>query len=1054
MAAGAYVQLLGQPGVRVEGKLIDFLPNKRFQFLAYLAYQNDWVSRDKLAFLFWPDETDHAARHNLRQLLKYIRKMDWLSGLEADKQRLRWQVKTDVTLVKQALEEGKVDTTFRLYQGPLLPGIEGDGEGEFGEWLVMEREGFHGRWREGLLSYAEELDESGSHGGATLLLLELLERDPLDEEGLQAYMRSAARAGHQKQALSAYRAFAKRLQTELEMQPSSATEQLAKEIEDAPSLPSPRRVANVPAEPSPVIDRSVAVVTVTGVIPSLPKPATSFVGRDLELPEVVRLLSQEECLLLTLTGAGGVGKTRLALQAVQELGKNYPDGVYFVPLDSLTSAGSIPTTLAATLGIKLQGLEEPLTQIGRFLKSKRILLLLDNYEHLLEGAIITSELLQTCPELTLLVTSRERLNLEEEWLLHVQGLSYPADISSLEKASAHDAVQLFVRRAQRVQPSFTLTEEELPYVLQICSLVQGFPLGIELAAAWVRAMPVAAIAREIGRNYDFLSSTSRNLTDRHRSIRATFEHSWKLLTPEEAAALKRLSVFQGGFTREAVEEVVGATIPVLARLVDKSLLEVTVKGRYVQHPLLHQYAREKLEAANELRETQQSHAAFFLELAETAEPHLTGPQQALWLNRLEDEYDNLRAALTWSTEGDITISLRLGTALWRFWVVRGYMREGQELLEKLLAHPEAQSRSKARAAALNGLGTLIFETGDFVSSKPVLEEALSILRELGERREIATTLNHLGWITTQLSEIHASEAFNEEALNLNKQLQNPRGVAVALNNLGWLAMYQGDFTKARDLFRESLELRHELGDERGLAYAQANLAWAEWRIARFTEADGLLEKALGKLRKLDDHQLVAWTLHQKGCLALARDHLEEAEKHARESARLWHKSSNREGLALTLTTLADIVRFQGKLEESATLLAEAQRIWQSLSGYKWAIACTLLSQAQLVLAGGDTYQAGVLIEKSLRIRREISDRHGMVECWEALAQLRVFGSPEQAVWLFAAAQRLRERIEAPLSPRNQGNHERSIATLRTALGEKVFAEAWLMGQGMKPIELV
>ncbi len=216
MAAGGYVHLLGWVGVRVAGKLIDFLPNKRFQLLAYLAYQGDWVSRDKLAFLFWPDETDHTARHNLRQLLKYLRKMDWLSGLEADEQRLRWQVETDVTLFRQALEEGKVDAMLPLYQGPLLPGLEGGGEGEFGEWLAMEREGLHGRWREALFGRVKELESVEQHELAVQLLRAVLEQDPLDEEGLQTYMRSALRAGHREQALSAYRAFAKRLQAELD----------------------------------------------------------------------------------------------------------------------------------------------------------------------------------------------------------------------------------------------------------------------------------------------------------------------------------------------------------------------------------------------------------------------------------------------------------------------------------------------------------------------------------------------------------------------------------------------------------------------------------------------------------------------------------------------------------------------------------------------------------------------------------------------------------------------------------------------------------------------
>jgi len=298
MAAGAYVQLLGQPRVRVGGKLIDFLPNKRFQLLAYLAYQNDWVSRDKFAFLFWADETDHTARHNLRQLLKYLRKMDWLTGLEADEQRLRWQVETDAAALKEFLLSGNIERTLPLYQGPLLPNLKGDDGGEFGEWLAMEREGLHGRWRKALLGRVNALESSEQHDLAVQLLRALLERDPLDEEGLQVYMRSAMKAGHRDQALSAYRTFAKRLQAELDMEPSSTTEQLAEEIEDAPlPIPAPR-AANVPAVPPPAPDRSPAVAIATKAASSLPKPATSFVGRDPELAEVAHLLSREDCRLI------------------------------------------------------------------------------------------------------------------------------------------------------------------------------------------------------------------------------------------------------------------------------------------------------------------------------------------------------------------------------------------------------------------------------------------------------------------------------------------------------------------------------------------------------------------------------------------------------------------------------------------------------------------------------------------------------------------------------------------------------------------------------------
>ncbi len=1000
-----------------------FRQAKPLVLLAYLTLEGP-KPRHFLAELFWPAAVD--PRNSLSGALKRLCR-EVPGSIATDTTYVRPNATSDAAQLLKAFEEGERSTVVDLYLGPFLGNVDLPWSEELEEWVYGTREFIAGRVREVMLHLGEEAAAEGDFGRgakqaeAALDVVETSALEPEEAERLYTLLSAggSARAAEVRRGASEF----------------GLSLLLTREEARARLL---RRFSHLTAPPS-----------------QLPHRNTPFVGRVSELAELSELLADPTCRLLTLVGLGGVGKTRLAVQValIQRQAEGFWDSVYIVPLEATPAASLVPTAIASALQIRDQGSAELLTLVERGIGYKHTLLVLDNFEHLVGGAVLLSTLLAACPNLKLLVTSRERLNLEEEFVYHLEGLPFSeADEVSLKEASISDAVTLFVDRARRAKRTFRLTDTNLPHVLEIVRRTNGLPLALELSATWVKVLT----CEEIAQAFYLMDSPTliRNLPERHRSLRVVFDHSWKLLTREEAEVLKKLSVLRGSFTREAAIEVAGATIPVLARLVDKSLLEITVKGRYIQHPLVHQYAREKLEAAGELTETHQNHLAFFLKLAETAEPHLTGPRQALWLNRLEDEYDNLRAALAWSTETNINISLQLGTAIWRFWVVRGYVREGREVLEKLLAHPETQSRSKARAAALNSLGTIIFETGDFTGSKPVLEEALSILRELSESREIATTLNHLGWITTQLSEIHASIAFNEEALNLNKQLENPRGVAVALNNLGWLAMYQSDFAKARGLFRESLELRRELGDERGHAYAQANLAWAEWRMARFTEADGLLDDALGKLRQLDDHQLVAWTLHQKGCLALARDNLEEAEKHARESVELWHKSSNHEGLALTLTTLADIVRVQGKLEEAATLLAEAQRIWQSLSGYKWAVACTLLSQAQLAFKAGDVQQAEVLIETSLGIRHEINDRHGIVECWEILAHLRASQSPERAVWLFSAAHRLRKRIEAPLPPCNQGNHERSIATLRTILGEKAFTKAWSMEQDREPSEIV
>ncbi|MDQ3399235.1 MAG: AAA family ATPase, partial [Deinococcota bacterium] len=584
---------------------ISFAPDKRYRLLAYLAYSGDWVSRDRAAFLFWPDTDDHSAKQNLRGLLKRVRALTWLTGLEADAHRLRWQVETDVAAFKQAVEEARLDEAVSLYTGVLLEGIEGDEATEFSSWLAVEREHLHASWRDALLRSVRELEALGRHEEAARLLRRLLDEDALDEEALRAYMMAAAQAGQQEKALQSYYDFARRLKDELDLEPTVITRQFKEAIQRA-DIASFKQASSAPVSTATVKPDPLP-------IPSLPSPRTSFVGRDLELAEIVHLLAKPDCRLLTLTGAGGIGKTRLALQAAQELTGRYRHGVYFVSLEALTSVDAIPWSIATALDLRAQGEQKPLALITQYLRDKQVLLVLDNYENLREGALLVSDLIEGCPGLDTLVTSREPLSLEEEWLLPLAGLAYPKEDLTVEKAYAYDALQLFVQRAQRVSPHFALTQEDLPAILKICRLVEGFPLGLELAAVWVRAMPVGQIAEEIEENLDFLTSSTRNVAERHKSIRAAFEHSWKLLTPKEQEILRKLSVFRGGFTREAAAVVAEAPIAVLAALLDKSLVRVSSSGRYDRHPLLYQYTQEKLaEHQEERAETQEKHGTTYL----------------------------------------------------------------------------------------------------------------------------------------------------------------------------------------------------------------------------------------------------------------------------------------------------------------------------------------------------------------------------------------------------------------------------------------------------------
>jgi predicted ATPase/DNA-binding SARP family transcriptional activator len=648
--AAVYVELLGRARAHVGPAWVDFLADKRYWLLAYLAYSDSWVSRDQLAYLFWPDKRTDEAKQDLRGLIKRVRTLGWVTGLETKRHGLRWEVKTDVAAFFKALEDDQPSVALSLYRGPLLKGLDSYDAEEFSTWLTLEREHLHASWRQALLQRADELQRQGQERRAASLLGSLLEQDELDEEALRAYLGAAARARQPQEALRAYRNFARKLREELDLEPTAATLDLIEAIKV--QKPTPTTTSH---------------------------PVTSFVGRDVELRELTALLARPQCRLLTLTGPGGVGKTCLALQAVGELKRRYPEGAYFISLEALSAPESIAPTLAETLGVAF--VDDPLGQLIRHVGERRLLLALDNFEHLLKGATLASRLVQSCPNLKLLITSRERLDLHEEWILPVEGLPFPArgDLTP-EEALSFDAVRLLVERARRVRPEFRLTENELPHIVRICQLVDGFPLGLELAAVWVRLMTCAAIVREIEASLDFLASATRDLPERQRSMWATFEHSWKLLTSKEQEIFRKLSVFEGGLTQEAASVVAGAPLTILASLLDKSLLRVSPEGRYDRHPLLYRYSREKLaEMPEERAEMQEKHGTYYLCFLQVDSRQ-----------EFAEELENLRAAWRWALTAGKVAELQLAVRpLTSFFEREARYQEGVDLLAEAAGRLEA-----------------------------------------------------------------------------------------------------------------------------------------------------------------------------------------------------------------------------------------------------------------------------------------------------------------------------------------------------------------------------
>jgi predicted ATPase/class 3 adenylate cyclase len=801
--------------------------------------------------------------------------------------------------------------------------------------------------------------------------------------------------------------------------------------------------------------------TRTGTPNNLPAQPDELIGREMEVGVVGKLLG-EAVRAVTLTGPGGTGKTRLALQIAVSLKDNFPDGVYLVALAALTDSGLLASSIAMTLGI----LENPTRPVVESLKDslqpKQTLLVLDNFEQIVAAAPVVADLLAACPGVKVLITSRVVLHLSGEHEYPVAPLKLPEAGGHLapEALERYPAIALFVRRSRAVKPSFGLSSGNAAAVAQICAHLDGLPLAIELAAARIKILTPQAILDRLGSRLDFLKGGARDLPARHQTLRQAIDWSYDLLTDDEKAFFRRIAVFTGGCSLEAVEQVsggVGASgadaLDAVTALVDKSLLRQEegpgAEPRFVMLGTIREYGLECLKAAGEWESARRAHLRHFLGLAEQAEAELTGPRQSLWLDRLESEHGNLRAALSWAEEhGEAEEGLRLAAALWRFWLTRGHMREGRERLERLLALPGAGARTSARARGLHGLGTIILEISDSSQARPFLEESLSIWRERGDKKGTAAALNNLGWLACQIGDFTTARSLSEEALGRNRDLGEKRGISVALNNLGVIALYQSEYAAVIALAGESLALRREIGDRRGFAYVQVWLAWAHVQRGDYARATSILEEALGVLRELNDKQLISWALAHQGLLAYDLGENDRAQVLLEESLALAREVGNKLIIAYALGYLGEVLRGLGQAALATTLAEEGLSVSREI-GNMWVLPYALRVLGRQAQDTGDPVRASSLYRESLDLYWKMGGRRGVIEGLEAVAGLAVAqGDLPRAARLYAVAQAGREAIGAPRPPRSREEYERDLATIRTGLGEDAFAIAWRDGQAM------
>lgn len=763
---------------------------------------------------------------------------------------------------------------------------------------------------------------------------------------------------------------------------------------------------------------------------TLPAPLTRFVGREREVERVLEELAATR--LLTLTGPGGTGKTRLAVEAATAAAEVFPDGVRFVSLAPLRDPAALAAALCAGLGVAETPTRAPLEALQRIFGSRRCLLVLDNLEQVVEAAPVLAELLARCPGLKLLVTSRILLRVSGERVFPVPPLGLPdepstATVRDLERAPA---TALFLDRARAARADFAVSDADAPAVAEICRRLDGLPLAIELAAARVRHFSPESLLSRLGRRLDVLGGGPRDTPARHQTLREAVLWSYDLLEPGEQALFRRLGTFADGFTLETAEALLEGDESVapadlldgLAALLDHSLIYRPAPGagrdatgtgsasepdRYAMLDTLRELAFERLGQAGERDRVVRAHARVFLRLAEEAAEHLTGPDQARWVERLVAERGNLEAALDRSGEGvPVETALRLGAALWRFWLMRGDLRRGRDRLERLVSRADAVAPASGPASgdaeadgplarALQGLGTLLSNLGDNENAIGHLERSLELFRRLGDRRGLATQLNNLGWVADEISDLERARELSEEALRVNRELGDLRGQALALNNLGWAGLYDGRYETARDMLARSLELRRRVGDRRGEAFALTNLAWAEERLGRLDRASELLREAERIFEGLDDRLVPGWTLVIRAMVARSRGDHERVVAILRDALPYWTEPGNISGGSICFTLLARSLAALGdpsSVDEARALAEEAEDLGRRV-GAPWLVGYACLARGEASRAAGDLDSAEELGRRALAAFESFGGDPGAAESRELLAAVTHRGPP-------------------------------------------------------------
>jgi DNA-binding SARP family transcriptional activator/predicted ATPase/Tfp pilus assembly protein PilF len=999
--------LLGQADVHLDGEPVTgFGASKAEALLFYLAVTGLPHSRSALAGMLWRDMPESDALMNLRQVLASLRRLVG-PHLHITRQTVRFRRDHPYWLDVEDFETGVTGPTDKetavegmkaavaLYRGDFLAGFYVRDAPAFEEWMLSQRARLRSAALEALHTLVTVYAHRGNYEQGINYARRLLELEPWYEEAHRQLISLLARSGQHSAALAQYERCRRQLVKELGVEPALETRELYERVLAARSASQPT---------------------------NLPPPVTSLVGREGELIRLGRLLADPHERLITILGPGGVGKTRLAIEAGTTRRDAFLDGVVFVPLGGLPDVTGVLPALAAALHLSLAPDRDPRAQLMDFIRGKELLLILDNFEQLTAGVDLLVDILEETPQVTLLVTSRERLNLRRESLLQLNGLTYP-ELSEAVEPETHSAPRLFWERARRVRPELPVDLAD-GSVIRICQMVQGLPLGIELAAALAYRHPLNQIADRIAQNLDALSTSMRDVPARHRSLRAVFDHSWELLQPRQREVFAALSVFRGRFSAEAAEQVTGASEEILEALRSKSLLHRSEDGRYGVHEVLRQYAAERLEAeARAGGSARDRHCRFYVNFLASQEPDLWGARVAPALAAVQAELDNVRVAWRWAVVQGVIEALRAGRGgLSRFYQLVGLFQEGEtafasavEALRRLanVSHPPAPRRQAllgrletehARFLNLQGrydeaiaasreavqIGQAVSATDvqalghfmwgearlnqrDHQAARVRLERALDLARAAGPQGLEAHIRRDLGILSWGQGDYPAARAQFESALALFRRLGDRSGESNALRSLGIVSGDQGDLSAARGFFEEALAIAREIGDRRAANAALHNLGIATLYAGEYAAARAAHEQALRIARELGDRHSVGSALVALGNAALRENDLSEAGTSFQRALRLFSEIGDRRGEAMARGRGGYVLLQQGEYARAMTDLEGAHRAFQEIGDRQWE-GMTLIARGEVALRLGDLPGARRHFEGALDIARDIGDR--------------------------------------------------------------------------------